>query len=212
MSVRTFTLLFLPAILIVSLFIGIRIFQYNQLTKLSQPPEEAVLDIIPLLAADPILGNKRAPITIVTFEDLGCSGCRTQDGLLTNLIQKHPDKVKVVWKSLSVTSLPHPTQTAHAYAYCAHQQKQFEAFKREAFVNQLDLSGATLDALVTDLELDEAAMSNCLASGEAQAYEAQNEAIARSLQIQSVPAIFIDNTQITPPTSVVEWERTLGLL
>lgn len=202
----------LPAILVVSLFVYIRVVEYNQLTDASNftVTSEDLLQI-PILPGDPIIGELNAPITIISFEDLACAGCATQNSYLNALQEKHPEKVKIIWKSLSVTNLPFPTRQAHAYAYCANQLGNFSAFKDLAFANRNNLSEEILDQITQEIGIDLEKMKGCALSPQAQEHDDQNELVARALQIQAVPAFFINNSQMPAPSSVSEWESILGL-
>ena len=54
-------------------------------------------------------------------------------------------------------------------------------------------------------------LETCIQNGTADEYLATTEALARSLNIQSVPAIFIENDQIVPPNTLEGWEEILHL-
>lgn len=204
-------LLLLGAILLTSLFIAIRLFSHHQLILAGTPPTDQELATIPILPEDPIIGDRKAPKTVVMFEDLGCDLCAEQHAFLNQLLEMYPGKLKIIWKSLSVNSLPYPTDVAHAYAFCAAEQQLFESFVSLAFENRLVLSTETLDAISEEINLDTNTLQSCLQSPRPASYAAKNEEIAQALQIQAVPAIFVDNTQITRPRSVADWEAHLSL-
>lgn len=212
MSIRNQIILFTLAILVVGGFVFYRTFQYRQLRILNEQRITAQeLLQIPLLPNDPIQGDLRSPITVVAFEDLGCSGCATQNTLLKSLLEKHPGQIKIIWKLLPVTTIPFPTRQANDFAFCAHKQNKFQEFKDLAFQNRLTLNEETLREISLSIDLNETTLNTCLNSPEPTEHNQQNELIARSLQIQAVPAFFIDNTQIQNPTSVAGWESLLGL-
>ena len=205
--------LFLPAIILILAAVLFRVYEYNRITELSKP--DPLIDRgqiqIPILPDDPILGSKKAPITIVAFEDLGCAGCADQDALLSQLQERHPDQVKIVWKALSVTTVPYPTRLAHEYAYCAHDQDKFAAFKDAAFANTQNLSPDVLEIIAEQAELDADDLDSCLASGASVLYAQQNEQVGQALGIQAVPAFFIKNIQVDHPTTISGWETLLQL-
>lgn len=207
-------LIFIPALVIVGVALFIRVIQYRPLY-----PSEADLAAlqqtglqIPILPADPILGNKKARITIIAFEDVACPACKQQSEILKELMTKYPNDVKVVWKGLPVTTFPFNSRPAHLAAFCAHEQGLFESFQSFAFANSENLSPTIVNAIVEQLpNVQKNAFTTCLNSGKAETYVTQTEDVARSLGIQSVPTFFINNIQINPPQSVEGWATSLGL-
>ncbi len=207
------TLLFVPAILIALFAFFIVIVQYEPLyPKQSESQQiEGEKFNIPIFPDDPISGDKKAPITLVTFEDLGCEGCRSQNELLNELNQKHPGKIKIIWKLLTVTKFPHSTESAHQYAYCLNKQNKFNEFKEIAFANNTNLSPTIVQNIGSTLELNKKKLTTCLSDNATVAYLENIKEIARSLNIQSVPRIFIDNQQIQAPGTIAGWEQLLEL-
>lgn len=206
--------IFVPAILLVSIALFIRIVQYEPLfpkiDKTDQENQEGIQ--IPIFPDDPILGNKKAPITLIAFEDFGCEACREQMDVWQRLMQKHPNRIKIIWKGLPVTQFPHATEAAQRYGYCAHKQKKFEAFASYAFANFSNLSVATLDVIAGELDLDVEKLETCVQGELAYSYITRVEQIARLLQVQSVPTTFLNGKQIENPKVLEGWETALGLL
>jgi protein-disulfide isomerase len=212
LKTRHLLFLFIPAILIVGFVFYISILRYEPLYPEATDETAEVNEIfIPILPEDPISGSLKSNKTVVVFEDLACSACKQQSELIAELLEKHPDSFKVVWKTLSVHQFPYPTRTAHAYAYCAHEQRLFSAFTSGAFANLDKLSSTVLATLAEQIGLNREQMEGCLNSERTAAYLDTNEQIAKSLNIQSVPAIFIDNEQVPAPTHLSGWESLLAL-
>lgn len=212
MPLRRLLLIFIPAVL----FAGL-IFFYRTSQILSTDPskqkkesaEEQSLNYIPIFPEDPIIGRKEAPITIIAFEDFGCEHCKALDETFHAFLETHPTQVKIVWKGLPVTRFPYPSDLAHRYAYCAEQQGQFDAFKTYAFANAANLSETTLSTIEGQLKINNDRFQTCLDSGHADAYTNKNKEIAQVFGIQSVPALFLNNQQITVPANASMWEQLL---
>lgn len=204
--------IFVPAILLVGLGLFIQIIRYQPLYP--ETPEETTdtpAIAIPIFPDDPLLGNKKAPITLIAFEDFGCEACALQNQRFDALLEKHPDRLKIIWKGLPVTQFPYPTKAAQKYGYCAHQQGKFSEFKTMAFANLANLSDTTLSTIANELELKENKLNECLESTAAENYIAKVEQIASLLNIQAVPAVFLDGSQVEPPDTVADWEALLQL-
>ncbi len=204
---------FLPAILLGALALFIQIVRYQPLNPKIAAVEENVASEfkIPTLPTDPIIGSKKSPITVIAFEDFSCSACRTQHDLFLQVQQKHPDKVKMVWKGLPVNNFPHPSLTALRYGVCAHEQKQFDQFAAYAFSNSDNLSEGTLTKISQEIKLDIEKLNTCLESDRPDRIIELNKNIANTLNLQSVPTLFINNVQIETPKLLSDWERILGL-
>ena len=195
------------------LLFGIKLYQYKSIFK-SAPIENdntsEALSFIPLYAEDPILGNKKAPLSIIAFEDFLCEGCRIQHTYLKQLVEEYPDKVHIIWKDLPIHEVPAPSQIIHEYAFCANEQDAFAAFSSELFLNYITTE-AQLQDLVEQLSLKQSKIDKCLASGRPEQHIEKNKQIARALNIQSAPTFFINDTQITTPQSYVAWKNLLSL-
>jgi len=200
-----------PALLILGIIFGIRVFQYRVLFSEPPPIPAQSLDLIPILPNDPILGSRNAPKTVIAFEDFACEGCNAQHTLLNDLETKHPGKVKIIWKGLPVAIFPFTSQPAHEYAYCSNKQKKFDEFTKLTFTNANNLSKDTLENIITELGLNNDAFRTCLASGAGTAYIESIRTLARAFHVQQVPTFFLDNVQISAPGSVEAWEVILGL-
>lgn len=205
---------FIPAIIIGLFVLFIRIIQYRPLFP-SEKEYEKIKSTwsfnIPIDIDDPVIGNKKAPLAVIMFSDFGCASCREHMTVLDELMQKHPDKVKIVWKSLPVTTFPYSTVLTHEYAYCLNQQGKFSEFYPLAFINSDNLSEPVLKAIVGQMKIDADKLAQCLASGKAKNYLQKNGQLGMALNMQSVPTMFINNKQIEPPQILEGWEALLKL-
>jgi protein-disulfide isomerase len=214
MKLRHLLAVFIPTIAIASFALFIRVIQYQSLNEVPEnDPRSNVANEfkIPIYSDDPIVGDKRAPITLVAFEDFGCEGCKDQNFVLNDLRNKYEGKIKIIWKMLPVVLFPFSTNLAHEYGYCINKQKKFEEFKELAFANSQNLSPPNLGLITEDLDINLKELDSCLESGEATNYLKDVGTLARSLNIQGVPRIFLNNKQLPHVGSVSEWERILEL-
>src|SRR3989338_1742832 len=148
LKTRHIFLVFLPALMVAAFVFFIRAIQYEPLSpKASETAEEPQALQIPIFPDDPMLGDKKAPITLIAFEDAGCAACAEQHAMFQKLLETYPKKIKIIWKPLPVTLIPYPSGRAHEYAYCANQQEKFDVFVTLAFENQNDLSPVALNRL-----------------------------------------------------------------
>ncbi len=205
--------IFVPALVIAGIALFVRIIQYQPLFPKIDPEKiknPAAL-IIPIFPDDIIIGDKKAPITLIAFEDLGCEACKAADATLNAVLAKYPGKLKIVWKGLPVAVFPYPTETAQKYAYCANKQKKFATFKDYAYANADNLSDETLDIILEKTEIDAVKLKECAATDATAQYLTRVKELAASLNIQSVPTFFLNNKQIPGSQSEDGWVSLLGL-
>ncbi len=202
--------IFLPALLVVTATFFIRAIQYEPLFPEQQDSTDQGF-AVPIFPEDPVIGERSAPITLIAFEDLGCDACRHQDRILEDVMQRHPGKIKLIWKSFPVTRFPINSENAHLHAFCAHDQNKFEAFKEFAFVNSSNLNQQTLGIIAQEVDLNERKQNSCLESDRPQAYLARNKQLATLLNIGSVPTFFLENKQIPAPQTAEGWIALLNL-
>lgn len=214
MDTKKIVIIFVPALLVAAIGLFIRIVQYEPLFP-ERPDEDtdqpSELFTIPIYPEDPIIGDKKAPITIIAFEDFACSACKEQAYIFDQLQEQYPKKIKIIWKGLPVSTFPYPAERAHTYAYCAHEQGEFEIFKQFAFTNNENLSDAILQNIATTIELKEKKLTTCLTNLETENYIQKTQQIAQVLNVQAVPTFFIDNIQIDHPTTLEGWKSYLNL-
>ncbi|MBU0596596.1 DsbA family protein [Patescibacteria group bacterium] len=216
LKTRHLYLIFIPAIAIVLFVFLIRVIQYEpllpySLDEINNTDNNEKESLVVLFEDDPLLGKKKAPRTLIVFEDFGCESCATLSENLNELLVTYPDDVKVIWKMLPVTRFPIPTDLAHEYAYCANSQNKFEKFKDLAFANRDNLSEITLKTISAQIELNPKKLEACLVSPEVTSYFEKTEDLAQMLNIQAVPTVFYKNTQIQPPDTLLGWQVFLGL-
>jgi protein-disulfide isomerase len=78
------------------------------------------------VAADgPARGKADAPVTIVEFGDFECPYCRKAESTLRDLLEKHPDDVRLVFRNFPLERI-HPNAVAAAEAaVCAASEGKF---------------------------------------------------------------------------------------
>lgn len=214
MKIRQLLMIFIPALVLLVLFLFIRVVQYEPLNPtLEQNTDQENIDtsVIPLFPEDPIIGDKKASASIVVFADFGCDQCKNEYALFQQILAEYPSKVKMIWKGLPVTKFPYDSTLSHSYAFCAHKQGKFPAFANIVFENNFSLNEENLNDIALAADLDVSRLQTCAQSQEPAQHMEKNKQIARLLNIQSVPTMFLNNKQIPNPQTVDEWKALLSL-
>ena len=115
---------------------------------------------------DPVLGNKDAPITIVSFEDYQCPFCgRAFQQTFPSIKKDYIDtgKVKYVFRDYPLPFHPNAEPAAEA-ANCANEQEKFWEYHDGLYKNQENLGTEFYMKLAGDLKLDTAKFKQCIDS------------------------------------------------
>ncbi|MBI5222434.1 MAG: thioredoxin domain-containing protein [Candidatus Magasanikbacteria bacterium] len=213
---KNILIILIPAILIAGFALFVRIIQYEplfpEIDKSDQiAAEKTGLITIPIYPEDPIIGNKKALKTVIVFEDFGCDHCKEQFSVMEQFLTKHPNAVKIIWKGLPVSKFPYPSDLAHEYAHCMNEQDKFADFAELAFTNSYQLKKDILDMIIKGLDISEKKFNSCLESTAPKEQIERVKQIAKLLNIQAVPTMFLDNKQVNPPASVEGWEAMVGI-
>lgn len=211
MSNKKLFFIFLPLLVLAAFALFIRIVQYEPLFPTKTNTDDKTVLQVPIYPEDPITGDKKAPMTLIAFEDFACENCKRESELLATLLKEHPNALKIVWKILPITRYPVDSTLSAQYGYCANQQGKFEAFKSYAFENGDNLSESILQTIATQIKLDTKKLSTCLQSAASAPYLEATKTLAQALHIQTLPTMFINNKQIQAPTNIEGWQTLLGL-
>jgi protein-disulfide isomerase len=153
------------------------------------------------LANAPVLGDPKAPITIVEYSDFECPVCRSLHDALRGLLPNYP-QVKVVFKDFPLEAL-HPWARAAAIAgRCAYQQdpKAFWKMYDLIYDNQDIISASNAWDKMLDYAgrsgLNVDAFKSCMSSPQASAEVDASIANGKELDIRSTPTLFVNGRRI----------------
>jgi protein-disulfide isomerase len=144
----------------------------------------------------PVRGAAMAPVTIVEFSDFHCPYCRSVQPVLTQVLQKYGDKVKLVFRDYPIDVL-HPQARAVAEAArCATEQGKFWEFHDLVFKGSPDATGAVLDGYAKDLGLDTATFTSCRTARKYKAAVTSSNDEGAELGITGTPTFFVNGRML----------------
>ena len=151
--------------------------------------------------ASRVLGDAKAPLTIVVFGDFECPYCKPMAELIEREVNNSPKRVKMVFKNLPLPMHAWAMRAAEAAA-CAYQQRN-EAFwlmHDYLFANQASISindiAGRIDKFVRNRkELDVNEFAKCLKSGSGKGYVNRDMELAGRLGVNSTPTVFINGVK-----------------
>lgn len=143
------------------------------------------------LADTPFKGPADATVTIVEFADFECPYCKLAAGILDDVLERFPGKVRVAYKFFPLASHPHGEAAARAGVAAMNQGKFWEMHKL-LFENQSSLDPSSFEKFAKEIGLDVAKFKADFESQETADRVARDRKEGESLQIQGTPAIFVN--------------------
>jgi protein-disulfide isomerase len=150
----------------------------------------------------PVLGDPKAPITIVEYGDFECPVCRNFHDALRGMLPNYP-QVKLIFKEFPIDQIHPWARTAALAGRCAYQQdpKAFWKMYDLIYDNQ-DLISATD---VYDKMVDYAGRANlntdtfkaCLSGPQAAAEVNASIENGKLLDVRSTPTVFVNGRPLT---------------
>ncbi len=137
---------------------SVQAYQQQQQQKLNQVRQGFLQDLKTnpqtVIGNSPTIGSTNSKIILVEFSDFQCPYCAEAHKTLKDLLAKYPDKIKLVYKNLPLTSIHPQALPAAAAAWAAHQQGKFWEYHDALFTNQKRLSEALYLDIAKNLNLD----------------------------------------------------------
>ena len=153
------------------------------------------------LSKAPVLGDPKAPITIVEFADFECPVCRSLHDALHGMLPNYP-QVRLIFKDFPIDQIHPWARTASLAGRCTYQQAPTAFWKFYDYIyDKQDLVSA---ANVYDKVLDFASQANlnqdafkaCLAAPQTTAEVDASVANGNLLEVRSTPTLFINGRRI----------------
>jgi protein-disulfide isomerase len=141
----------------------------------------------------PSEGPDDAPIVIVEFSDFECPYCtKWHNETYLPLLEKYPDKIKLVYRNFPLTSLHANAYLSAEAAMCAGDQDAYWLYHEKLFESELGLREAALYEYANQLELDTNSFENCLSSGKYSDFVKKDMEYAINIGVQSTPTFYVN--------------------
>ncbi len=150
----------------------------------------------------PVLGDAKAPVTLVEYSDFECPVCRNLHDVLRGMLPNYAGKIRVVFKDFPIEQIHPWARTAAIAGRCAYQQDPKAFWKMYDFIydNQDVISAENAWIKMTDyagqsgLNLD--TFKSCMASPEPGDAVNASRANGQQLEVTSTPTIFVNGRRI----------------
>ena len=147
------------------------------------------------VAGSPAKGAAKPTVTIVEWADFECPACAAARSVLDDLVEKHPNDVRLVFKHFPLSIHPN-AETAARAAVAAAKQGKFWQMHRLLFENQdRGLDRANIDRLAREAGLDLKQFARDLESEEAADVVARDRKLGEKFELGGTPTLFINGRQ-----------------
>jgi len=157
----------------------------------------------------PILGDPKAPVTIVEWSDFQCPFCNRVSPTLAQIQKEYGDRVQFVFKHMPLSSIHPQAQAAHAAAEAAHRQGKFWEMHDLIFENQRDLRVETLEGYAQKIGLDMDRYRRDVESREVASRIDADVKQANELGVTGTPAFFINGRFLSGAQPFVNFKRQI---
>lgn len=172
-----------------------------------EPPEDTFVPDSVGVGGIHVLGESRAPHTIVLFTDLECPFCARLDTQLRGFVAAHPD-VKVAVRQRPLPMHPNARTWARA-AIAADAQGKASAFMERAFAERTDRSAAALDRVAMEVGLDVLRLHRDMDSAATLETLRADEALGDKLGARGTPTSFVDGHRVVGAQPSAAFEEAL---
>ncbi len=166
--------------------------------------------------ADPWKGNADAKIVVVEYSDFQCPFCSRADTQVKELLAKHGDKIKFIYKQFPLVAMHPWAQPASEIGLCVLKQKGNDAYwtyHEGVFADQAAVPRELPAAITKLLELakaaggDPAAVKACFEAHETQAAVEESMKQAEALEVNSTPTFFINGRRVAGAVPIETFEQ-----
>jgi RNA polymerase sigma factor (sigma-70 family) len=154
----------------------------------------------------PSRGPADAPVTIIVFEDAMCSHCSTAMGILDQLWEEYPGKLRLVVQPFPVHA---EAQLAAEASLAADAQGKFWELDDLMIAHQDDLSHDALIAYARQAGLDVAKFTDALDHHTFASALARDIAAAREIGVEATPEFLIDGRDVQGARSIEEFRNAI---
>jgi len=148
---------------------------------------------------DVILGDPKAPVTVVIFGDFQCPYCgrlfETVEGRLKDEYVK-TGKVRLVARDFPIDSIHPYARPASEAAECARDQGKYWLYHDTLYSRQAEIPSLNLFNLAEELGLDKNKFSQCVLSGKYKNEVEKDYQAGIALDISGTPTSFVNEKRI----------------
>ncbi len=147
------------------------------------------------LDGSPTKGPDDAPVTVVELADFECPHCALAVSELDEVMEAHPGKVRLVYKSYTLAFHVHGEPAARA-AFAAGQQGKFWEMEHLLFQQQQHLEDGDIERYARVLRLDIPKWKADMASPAVKDRIAADHGLGEQLKLKGTPTIYVNGREL----------------
>ena len=158
-------------------------------------------------AESPSKGSPNPKAVVFEYADFACSHCAEFQAVISRILAKYPNDVRLVWKDFPFLS--QRSKDAAVAGRCAHSQGKFWEYHNWLFANQDDLGSISFAQGAAGLEIDEADFTSCLPDDTITTLVERDFAEGQALGITETPTLVIGDVALVGAQPFEEVERVI---
>jgi protein-disulfide isomerase len=176
--------------------------QQSFLRDLQQNPKAVI-------AQSPTKGAPLGKVVLVEFSDFQCPYCQAAAATVKQFVEKHKDRVTLVYKHLPLTSIHDQALPAAKASWAAQQQGKFWQYHDALFEQQKQLGEPLYTEIAKRLGLDVAKFNRDRNSQAAQAAIEKDLQLADQLGISGTPFFAMNGQAFSGAVDLATLEKNL---
>lgn len=153
-------------------------------------------------AGTPILGDAKAPVTVVLFTDLQCPYCAQMAPILREMQSQSPKTLKISFRHFPLVSIHDKAMNAHMALWAAGQQGKFWEFFEKITPQFRGLTDTALVAVARDLKLDPVKFQADWHSDAARKTIEADMQLAEAVGVEGTPSLFLNGKPTRNPGEI----------
>ncbi|MCX8042764.1 MAG: thioredoxin domain-containing protein [Desulfobacterota bacterium] len=143
------------------------------------------------IGKSPVIGNPKAPVSVVAFLDFQCPYCARVYPTLKQLCEKYPSDVKLIIKHYPLPMHRFAEHAAKA-ALAAAKQKKYDKLSEILFSNFQNINEQTITTYAQSAGLDMNKFTKDMADTSIADILREDRDLAQKLQVRAVPTLFVN--------------------
>jgi protein-disulfide isomerase len=158
-----------------------------------------------------VRGPANAPVTIIAFSDYQCPYCVGAEPILAEVLERYPEKVRVVHRHFPLDSIHPFARPAAEAAMCADEQGKFWEYHDAIFAKAGRLDENSLAEIGTALGLEAEKFDVCVEERRYQDFVEADFTAGREAGVSGTPSFFLNGIALKGARDADELSRYVEL-
>lgn len=180
--------------------------QANIVDRLQSPP---IVRVDVSTDGWPVRGDKDALVTIVEFSDFHCPFCKRVQPTLTQLLERYPNKIRLVFRDFPLQSLHPQAKRAAEAARCANDQGKFWEYHDVLFAHAPRGTEEDLKHYAEAVNVDRDKFATCFFQNIHREAVERDVSEGSKLGITGTPTFFINGRLLSGALPIDEFARVI---